>query len=148
MNSTESSLCELCKTRQINTLLEEYISLCAKSSDGGQTSEDMVCQTGNLRKKTDRCNESAKACFPNVAGFCRYLGVGTRELEKLASEYPDEYGRILTILEDEALNSGLSATLLSAYLKKRLGYGSVEKGKSDNLQLQVSFDHDIFEDGE
>ena len=51
----------------------------------------------------------------------------------------------LAILEDEALNSALSPTLVSAYLKKRLGYDGTEKRASS--QLEISFEHDVFEDG-
>ena len=51
------------------------------------------------------------------------------------------------MLEDEALNSSLSPTLISAYLKKRLGYASDSSAESSENQLQIKFEHDIFEDG-
>jgi hypothetical protein len=147
MNSTEGSLKELCATRQICECLEDYLLFCASSESEERTLEDNVCSDGKNKCKTGRKAKSS-ACFPNVAGFCRFLGVGTGELEKLASEYPDEYGKILAVLEDEALNSGLSATLLSAYLKKRLGYDMPQKNHSESTQLEISFEHNIMEDGE
>ena len=57
------------------------------------------------------------------------------------------YGKILTVLEDEALNSGLSPALVSSYLKKRLGYDGI-KAQESSSQLEIKFEHDIFEDGE
>ena len=76
------------------------------------------------------------------------MQVGTDELELLLKEYPEQYGRILAVLEDEALNSSLSATLVSAYLKKRLHYDTGTAKASYEGQLQISFEHDIMEDGE
>ena len=55
--------------------------------------------------------------------------------------------QIYLTLEDEALNSGLPPALLSAYLKKRLGYEK-ELQAVEEMPLQIQFEHDIFEDGE
>lgn len=147
MNSAQGSLEELCENGRLEEMLESYLELCASQpSDDGA-----VCTEENLTKKPSRARakEQSKASFPNLAGFCRYLGVGTVELEILAAKYPSEHGKILAVLEDEALNSGLSATLISAYLKKRLGYDSTPRTSSDNdKQLQIRFEHDILEDGE
>lgn len=112
--------------------LNEYIYLCRQSKE-----ENDACEK---KKRT-----SERSSFPNLAGFCRFLGVGASELEDFGSRFPDIYGRILTILEDEALNSTLSPTLVSAYLKKRLGYDGAEKKAAS--QLEISFEHDVFEDG-
>ena len=85
--------------------------------------------------------------FPNLAGFCRFIGISTSELEAFGKDNPNDYGIILTVLEDEALNSGLSPALVSAYLKKRLGYDAT-KALETSSQLEIKFEHDIFEDGE
>ena len=147
MNSAQGSLEELCKNGRLEELLESYLELCAS-----QPSEDRaVSSEENQTKKPPRLKskEQPKASFPNLAGFCRFLGVSTGELERLGGEYPEQYGRILAVLEDEALNSGLSATLISAYLKKRLGYDCTSKPLSEGeKQLQIRFEHDILEDGE
>ncbi len=111
--------------------MEQYIIYCrAERSDA--------------EKKDDK-----KSLFPNLAGFCRFVGIGIGELEDICTPYPELFDKLLTVLEDEALNSGLSATLLSAYLKKRLGY-DVAHGHTDAgaTQMQIHFEHNIFEDGE
>jgi hypothetical protein len=74
--------------------------------------------------------------------------VSTGELERLGGEYPEQYGRILAVLEDEALNSDLSPTLLSAYLKRRLGYDTPARALAQKDHICISFEHDIIEDGE
>ena len=89
--------------------------------------------------------------FPNLAGFCRWLGWGGSEMELLKKSAPELYDRICTVLEDEALNSEISASVLTAYLKKRLGYSEsdkVEKSEVESGQLRLIFDHDILSDGE
>ena len=118
--------------------LEDYVSLCISVPEGSENDE---------KKKTKK-PKGHKYSFPNLAGFCRYLKISTEEFEKLSADHPIIYERILTVLEDEALNSELSPTLVSAYLKKRIGYESVPTQKSAVQGLQISFEHDIFEDGE
>lgn len=90
--------------------------------------------------------------FPNIAGFCRFCGIGSDQLNKLKEKYPNSYSALCLILEDEALNAEIPASILSAYLKKRLGYGDTE-GKSAELttdegQIKLIFEHDILSDGE
>lgn len=147
MNSAQGSLSELCENERLDDMLQSYLELCAARKEDSESVPTEENQ--NKKRQKARGNETSKASFPNLAGFCRYLGVGTDELEQLAAEYPTEHGKILAVLEDEALNSGLSATLISAYLKKRLGYGNAAilqtQGES---QMQIRFEHDIIEDGE
>ena len=143
MNLTGGSPSELCEEQCLEDLLQSYVDYCSASSDGECTEFNESTTTKSNRRKS-----SKKTVFPNLAGFCRYLGIATEELEEIARKYPTEYRRILTVLEDEALNSGLSATLLSAYLKKRLGYEAPLRPASASSQLQICFEHDIFEDGE
>ena len=87
--------------------------------------------------------------FPNLAGFCRYLGCGLTQLEGLRLSNPMLYDHICAILEDEALNAEISPTVLNAYLKKRLGYAEKSEGGSvaDCGPLRLIFEHDIMEDG-
>ena len=76
------------------------------------------------------------------------MKTGTSEFEALEAKFPAEYERILSVFEDEALNSDLSSALLSSYMKKRLFYEkSGGEGKSDS-EIKVCFEHDIFGDGE
>lgn len=88
--------------------------------------------------------------FPNLAGFCRFLGVGTADSDRLRNAYPDLFDRVATVLEDEALNAVLSPAVLAAYLKRRLNYGD----KADEIltdaacgEVRLVFEHDIGEDG-
>ncbi len=87
--------------------------------------------------------------FPNLAGFCRRLGASVSYLVLLGNEYPELYGALLSVFEDEALNSSQSPTLLSAYMKERLSFG--EKRDTGSLfpvgDVQLIFEHDIGEDG-
>lgn len=110
--------------------LEQYLQSCHSSPD-----ED--------RKK-------ANSPFPNLAGFCRQLGWGATEMELLQKSTPELYDRICTVLEDEALNSDLSASVLTAYLKQRIWRTDSAAPKSavnQGDQLRLVFEHDILEDG-
>lgn len=128
MNSAES----INDGGKILNLLNEYIIACAsdqKSSEGGKDTK------------------GHPTLFPNIAGFCRFLKISTVELEEFGKNFPEDYNKLLTILEDEALNSKLSPTILSAYMKKRLKYDHAS-AIEPNTQLEIKFEHDIFEDGE
>ncbi len=92
-----------------------------------------------------RSKSASAQRFPNFAGFCRHMGAGVSELRTLRREHPKEYDKLLAIFEDEALNSALSPTLLSAYMKKRLMYAEEEK---EDRQVVWCFEHDIIADGE
>lgn len=81
---------------------------------------------------------------PNMAGFCRFLGMSAARLRELTAKMPEQAGQLQALFEDEALNSKLAPSLLSSYLKARLGYGE-ERGDGD---LQITFSHDIMKDGE
>lgn len=94
--------------------------------------------------------KKATAPFPNLAGFCRHLGWGSTEMELLQKSNPELYDRICTVLEDEALNSDLSASVLTAYLKQRLWRAETAGEKSaihQGDQLRLVFEHNILEDG-
>ena len=90
--------------------------------------------------------------LPNLAGFCRWLGCGVSEIETLRLSHPEAADWLNAVMEDEALNNGagVSPTLLTAYLKRRLGYAS-EKAEAGTLtecgEMRVVFEHDIGEDG-
>lgn len=130
MNPAKSKLSEM-DGGEITRLLDQYLLLCRAVPEN---------EDGKKKKAKD-------AVFPNLAGFCRYIGISTAELEAYGKDFSTEYDRILTVFEDEALNSGLSPALVSAYLKKRLGYDGA-KQICESPQLEIKFEHDIFEDGE
>ena len=130
MNSAENTL----NGGEIMTLLSQYLLKCH--------AEPSAPEENDTKKKTRK-----ETVFPNIAGFCRFIGLSTSELEAFGKKEPTVYGKILTVLEDEALNSGLSPALVSSYLKKRLGYDGI-KAQESSSQLEIKFEHDIFEDGE
>ena len=127
-------LAEVCRMGLLPELAEQYIALCAKNADG-----DKKHRSGAKGTR-----------FPNIAGFCRYCGVGHAELEKLKEFFPKEYDALCSVFEDEALNSDIAVSLLGTYMKTRLGYGAKEKevcsSEEDEPTVAV-FEHDIFEDG-
>ncbi|MBO5714954.1 MAG: hypothetical protein J6S23_00990 [Clostridia bacterium] len=87
--------------------------------------------------------------FPNLAGFARMLGVSVATLKKVKANWPEQYGSMLAILEDEAFNAEKSAALLNAYMKEHLGFG--ERCEGDEVlpvgDVKLIFEHDISEDG-
>jgi len=119
--------------------LDAYLAFCRQAKDGTE--------------ERSRGKGGKESLFPNLAGFCRWMGGGLSDAEALRTVNARLYGRIGAVLEDEALNADLSPTVLSAYLKRRLGYGDTEgSAKStavpgDGEQLRLVFDHDILEDG-
>ena len=71
-------------------------------------------------------------------------------MELLQKPNPELYDRICTVLEDEALNSDLSASVLTAYLKQRIWREEPSAEKSavtSGGQLRLVFEHNILEDG-
>ena len=118
----------------LGALLEEYIASCHTPLQKEMPPE----KRGKAVTRGDR--------FPNLAGFCRYLGCSTEEWFTMETSHPTEFGRLRATLEDEALNAAMSPTVIAAYLKKRLGY---DKEPTDaEGALTVQFEHDIFSDGE
>lgn len=102
---------------------------------------------GHRGKQKAREKSEAAERFPNIAGFCRYLGIGHRKYLELAELYPEEISQISAAFEDEALNSEKPAALIGAYLKTRLGYDR-KKCDGQGAGLSVFFEHDILSDGE
>ena len=112
-------------------MAEDYIRECKDSS----------LSTSSGKRTTER--------FPNIAGFARTLGVGVSTLKKIESIWPEQYGLLLALFEDEALNSDKSAALLNVYMKEYFGFG--EKKEGDAIvpmgDIKLVFEHDIEEDG-
>ena len=120
----------ICQMQLLPDLAERYILFCRNGTDG---------QKKHLR-------------FPNIAGFCRFFGINSDQLDYMKEKYPDSYSALCLIFEDEAYNAEISATVLSAYLKKRLGYGDREDSPDSSVNvpgpLKLIFEHDIKSDGE
>ncbi len=120
-----------CERGRLLELAEKYVAECYESS------------AVNEGKKS-------KGRFPNLAGFCRRLGIGTAQIKLLRSEYPEQYGALLSLFEDEALNSSQSATILTAYMKEHLDFGEKKEGGATLPlgDIKLIFEHDILEDGQ
>ena len=107
----------ICRMQLLPDLAERYILSCREEDEG--------------KKKHRR--------FPNVAGFCRFFGMNSDQLDYMKEKYPDSYSEI-------------STTVLSAYLKKRLGYAERESAPDSTVNvpgpLKLIFEHDIMSDGE
>ena len=90
--------------------------------------------------------------LPNLAGFCRAVGCGTAAFSQLEESYPEIADWICAVLEDEVLSFSPSPTLLSAYLKRRLGYTEKPRTETESEAecglMRLVFEHDIEEDGE
>ena len=122
----ESPLVRAARESSLSKKLKKYLRECRPPPDA-----DPKKESGRL---------------PNLAGFCASLGCGVRDTEVLRREYPAAHDYLLAVMEDEALNSNRSTTLLNTYLKERFGYG--EKQEDTPSMLQPVFEHDILEDGE
>ncbi len=141
-NSGGKRLSDACRRGTSYRILEKYIHSCRFHTE---SEEDEKNENTEKRAKAKRSRER----FPNLAGFCRYLKISSEELEKIWEEYPVEIERLYAILEDEALNSDLPPAILSAYLKRRLGYEKETDDKeSESGPIQILFEHNIFRDGE
>ncbi len=130
---------DACIRGVLDKLADEYIIFCYTLEKDEKENE---CDKKKSKEKGRR--------FPNIAGFCRYCGIGQEQYERLSKKYVSEFEKLRSIFEDEALNSEISPSILSAYLKRRLGYGdsSNEKTEVDTGQLKLIFEHDILLDGE
>lgn len=132
----DSVLSTLYKNNILDYIVEDYISTCHAVAQGS-TDET------SFRRQTKH-----RSHFANLAGLCRYIGIGLSDLAVFSEEYPDEYDKLHAVFEDEALNSDVSPTILSAYLKKRLAYTKESDGAEEAKEVRYCFEHDIFADGE
>lgn len=129
--------------------LSKPISLEAAVT-GGKLNSYLNRYLADCRPPPDADPKKGGGRFPNLAGFCRWLGCGISEVEALRLSHPREADRLCAVMEDEALNTALlSPTVISAYLKRRLGYSEKAEATSgaECGEMRVIFEHDIFEDG-
>ncbi len=128
---SRTALEEAADNGSIIKLFDDYLIFCQAENTGGKT------------KNAGR--------IPNVAGFCRFADATLSEFDRLKRTRPEFHGALCAALEDEALNSDMPASILSVYLKLRLGYSgdsAEESGITDTGQLRLIFDHDAYRDGE
>ena len=125
---------KICNRGELILCAEEYVKAC-------RCKENTPDNKGARSKSADR--------FPNVAGFARFLGVGVSSIKNIENKWPEQYGALLAIFEDEALNSDKNATILNTYIKERLFFGEKKEGGAilPVGDVQLIFEHDIAEDG-
>lgn len=135
-----ASLKDACRRNILNRTLEKYIEHCHRIAE----EQDDLAEGASKKKRAKKVSGK----FPNIAGFCRFNRISIRDLETLSREFPEEINMLYAILEDEALNSGLPPAVLSAYLKKRLGYDKELSDPISDEHMTIRFEHNIFDDGE
>ena len=109
--SSAESIEKACSLGMLERLAEEYILFCCSEQNGSESKEEENTEKRKTKKYSEKkCN---KAKFPNVAGFCRYFGIGKRRYDQLSKKYPEEFEKLSAVFEDEALNSDISPSLLS-----------------------------------
>lgn len=130
-HNERTALVEAVRKKKLDRLLKSYLTEC--------------------RTPPNTDTKRSGGSFPNLAGFCRFLGGGIEDFDALRAFDPAAADRLCSVFEDEALNCSqlLSPTVVSAYLKHRLGYGEKTEAPSgaEAGEVRVIFDHDINEDG-
>ena len=138
------------RDRQVCTLPQNSI-LCSMAKNGilSEAIKDylLYCQEYGKDNLSEKAVKS-KGRFPNIAGLCRYLNTGMSDVFALRDTMPEEYDKLLAIFEDEALNSQISPTVISAYMKKRIGFVITDEGADASGEVLYEFEHNIFADGE
>ena len=130
MSKKRAELCNQRICKKLPRLFREYVESC--------------------RPPPDADPKRSPPKLPNLAGFCRYIGCGISEFDRLREYDPPLAESIRTALEDELLSACTSATILSLYMKKRLGYEGDGEAVGSELHtgaMRLIFDHDIMEDG-
>ena len=130
--------------------------LADQGSVGGYATSGSMCRAADrneipilLGSYLEDCRNTEK--LPNLAGFCRFCGCGIDEFRLMRDSHREIGDAVTAALEDEALNAGFSSSVLSVYLKLRLGYGCEEKSEKSSADagtLRLIFDHDAYADGE
>ena len=112
---------------------------------------DSICIRSSARKLTEQyiefCLSSEPQRLPNISGFFRWLKLSAAARDHFISAHADEYQTVKMIFEDEALNSPLPPSIVSAYMKQCFSReDDAEERKTGEITLL--FEHDIRRDGE
>lgn len=109
---------EICKSRSVQELAEQYI---------------------------DECISESPKRLPNFAGFFRWLRLSADARDHFMEAHEGEYRTLMMILEDEAWNSSLPPSIVSNYIKQ---YFSDDDKGGTQCEMTLTFAHDITKDGE
>ena len=72
-----SDLREACRLGEFGKLVDDYLLFCHRPMGEGGAAKSGKAQV-----------------FPNLAGFCRYIGTGTEALLRILGDYPEEAERL------------------------------------------------------
>ena len=114
---------------------------------------DEFCRNGSPEMLAEQyinfCLNEERPRLPNISGFFRWLTLPAAAKDHFIHTYPESYRTVRMIFEDEALNSPLPPSIVSAYMKQY--YSDAGNPKDDSEQsegITLIFEHDIFHDGE
>jgi len=127
---------------------EDEKNALVSAAESGSLGRQLRKYLRSCRAQEDPDSKKDSGRLPTLAGFCGMLGCGIAAAEELRRRYPSQFDYVSAVLEDEALNSGRSSTIVNAYLKERLGYGDKSDSGAEGEPLQLVFAHDILEDGQ
>ena len=125
---------------------KEHRNALIRSACDGSLPKKIKKYLASCRPPPDSDPKKDGGRLPTLAGFCSSLQCGLQAAAELEQEYPLEFDYLCAVLEDEALNSTKSPTLLNHYLKERLRYGEKNDVGNDCIPQPI-FEHDILEDG-
>ena len=86
--------------------------------------------------------------LPNMAGFFRWMELSAAARDHFIRAYPESYKTVRMIFEDEALNSPLPPSIVSAYMKQHFASEQEDGSSQHEGKLTLIFEHDIEHDGE
>lgn len=128
-------------------------SIAASRRDADIKTVEKLCEKRSPERKAEQyitfCLSSDPPRLPNMAGFFRWMKLSAEARDHFKTAYPEIYRTVKMIFEDEALNSPLPPSIVSAYMKQLF---SDDDGESvtneESTGLTLFFEHDIEHDGE
>lgn len=117
---------------------------------------DEFCRNGSpemlAEQYVDFCLGAERPRLPNISGFFRWLTLPAAARDHFIYNYPESYKTVRMIFEDEALNSPLPPSIVSAYMKQYFSADGEKDSGADTADrsdgITLIFEHDIFHDGE
>ena len=121
------------------------------SADKDIQKVDKICESKTVRKLAEQyisfCLSEETPRLPNISGFFRWLKLSAAARDHFKSAHRDEYRTVKMIFEDEALNSPLPPSIVSAYMKQFFSCEPDDETESKG-GITLTFEHDIERDGE
>ena len=115
---------------------------------------DELCRKGSPESSAENyivfCLSSDPKRLPNMAGFFRWLKLSAAALDHFRQAHSEKFRTVKMFFEDEAINSDLPPSIVSAYMKQLLSSenGTDEPKEESEGNITLVFEHDIEHDGE